>query len=283
VTGSGVLLAPSRFLKNMASVTAGGFWGWAEVNENDILRNDLNYDLAESLTRRQKEARARELAHQRPAIAVRYLRHIAEDTEHVPYDAARDPDLLVGWYEVGRLAFDPELTPPSEPDEDEFCNWVGALIENFRHAVEETDLWRALWDYEMKKHRQEKVVQAVAGSLLAAYCKAADVDFSREANIGRGAVDFKFSKGWKKRALVEAKLISSSHFNRGAGKQLPQYLDSERIDCGYYLCVGFVNGDFETDRLAQVTETCRVLSEQKGRSIKPIVVDARPKESASKL
>ncbi|MGH7687408.1 MAG: hypothetical protein ACREN2_11405 [Candidatus Dormibacteria bacterium] len=283
VTNAGILLTPHRFLKNIPTVTALGFWNWAETSASQILRDDLNYDLAEHLSRSERERRARELAHLRPPLALSYLQHVAEDVEHAPYNVEDDPDLLVGWHEAGRLAFDPGLAPDGDPPEADFCIWVGDLLDRFRHAVEETDLWRVLWNDALTKPRAEKIVQAVAGSVLAPYCEAADVDLSREANIGRGAVDFKFARGWKKRALTEAKLISSSHFDKGAGKQLPQYLKSERIECGYYLCVGFFNGDFEGDRLSRVTETCRVLSEQMGRPIAPVIVDARPKESASKL
>jgi hypothetical protein len=35
-------------------VTPDGFWYWAEQKENETLRFDLNYDLAESLSRREK-------------------------------------------------------------------------------------------------------------------------------------------------------------------------------------------------------------------------------------
>jgi hypothetical protein len=54
VFSGGVLLTPQRFLKDIPRVTPDGFWSWAEQNENETLRFDLNYDLAESLSRREK-------------------------------------------------------------------------------------------------------------------------------------------------------------------------------------------------------------------------------------
>jgi hypothetical protein len=116
-------------------------------------------------------------------------------------------------------------------------------------------------------------------------CKAADVDLSKENNIGRGPVDFKFSAGWSKRALIEVKLMGSTQFFTGASKQLPQYLKSEQIDAGFYLCVGFSDADFMPDRIKRVDDTCKALSAAKGVSMKPIYVDARHdnKASASKL
>ena len=95
------------------------------------------------------------------------------------------------------------------------------LAKEFQHAVEETDLWRALWDDDLRKYRPEKIVQAIAGMLFAAHCRSADVDLTRESNLGRGPVDFKFSQGWEKRALLEVKLIPSTHFFTGASSSCP--------------------------------------------------------------
>jgi hypothetical protein len=55
-----ILLAPKRFLKDIPRVTAEGFWTWATQNENETLRFELNYDLGESLTRREKALRGAE-------------------------------------------------------------------------------------------------------------------------------------------------------------------------------------------------------------------------------
>ncbi len=70
---------------------------------------------------------------------------------------------------------------------------------------------------------------------------------------------------------------------RGAEAQLPQYLRSEQIQCGYYVCVGFTDAEFDSDRIVRVRETCTALSEQAGWKITPWFIDARPKASASKL
>lgn len=159
------------------------------------------------------------------------------------------------------------------------------LATDFQQQVENTDLWRALWDDNLTKHRDEKIVQAIAGAMWVQRCKAADIDVSKEPNMGRGPVDFKFSAGWQRRALVEVKFISSTKFFSGADKQLPQYLKSEQISVGYYLCIGFAAKDFEVDRINRVSDTCKALGAAKGIDIVPIYVDARHdnKQSASKL
>lgn len=52
---------------------------------------------------------------------------------------------------------------------------------------------------------------------------------------GAGPVDFKFSAGWRRRALIEVKLLASSKLRQGAEAQLPQYMASERLSCALHL------------------------------------------------
>jgi hypothetical protein len=96
--------------------------------------------------------------------------------------------------------------------------WVKGLAEDFRGAVEDTNLWKVFWDDGFTKQREEKIVHAVAGAMWVQQCKAADVDVSKEPNMGRAPVDFKFSAGWTKRALIEVKFIGSTKVLSGCGE-----------------------------------------------------------------
>ncbi|WP_161600240.1 hypothetical protein [Serinicoccus marinus] len=111
------------------------------------------------------------------------------------------------------------------------------------------------------------------------------MDLGQEVNRGRGPVDFKFSKGWEMRALLEIKRIHSSGFFTGASRQLPQYLKTEQIDYGVYLCVGYTDEDFSESRLKRVQETIDALGKEAKVTMRLVVVDARRtnKTSASKL
>lgn len=285
VTTGGILLVPERFLKDIPRVTPERFWSWAENNVASVLREDLNYDLHQSLNRKERAAAGRGVARKRPDLALRFVDEISE-SDLRPYDVQNDPRLLVGWAEAGRAAAIGSANPLGVPQsQTDFRGWVRELAVEFKIQIEDTDLWKVLWDSDLRKHRDEKIVQAVAGSMWVQRCKAADVDISKEPNMGRGPVDFKFSAGWSRRALVEVKFINSTKFFTGASKQLPQYLRTERIDCGYYLCVGFSDADFNQGRLDKVIETCTALSSAKGVSIEPIFVDARHdnKPSASTI
>ncbi len=288
VTNSAILLAPAEFLQDIPlRITAGRFYSWAETNVSDRLRDDLNYDLGVSLSQAEKTARGRRLAHSYPDIAFRYVDDVVETADPVPYNVQADPLGLVGWFEIGRDAGVAEAAAAAEPLEQpgpsEFHGWLGALVDRFQHAVENTDLWRALWNDDLTRPRKEKIVQAIAGCMWTIMCEAAKVDITREANMGRGPVDFKFSADWERRALLEVKLLSSSKLRQGAGAQLPQYLISERLTSAYYVCVGFTEQDFTEARIKLVYETCAVYESKSGFTITPRFIDARPKESASNL
>lgn len=282
-----ILLAPQRFLKEIPRVTPDGFWNWAEVNASQELRDDLNFDLSNSLTKSEKIIAARTVATSRPNLAFNYLENIKAES-HQGYDVEADPQGLVSWFEDGQSAHalspgKARATVPSSPTD--FNIWVQNLIDDFKYVVEETDAWQLLWNEDRTSHRKEQIAQAVAGIMWRAECKASNVDISKEVNMGRGPVDFKFSQGWNRRALIEVKFIESSHFFTGASRQLPQYLVTEQIDCGFYLAIGFSDADFSDERLKRVTDTCKSLSDQKGVSIKAVFVDARAttKKSASTL
>lgn len=165
----------------------------------------------------------------------------------------------------------------------DFICWLDSIVDRFRHAVEDSDLWRALWNDDLTAPRDEKIVQTLAAQVWIAYCQAAEVDISREPNIGRGAVDFKFSSGWTHRAILEIKLLASRHLIRGAALQLPQYMASEEVDTAFYVCVGFTHSDLRPQRLARVQRACATATERSGVRVVPRFIDARPKLAASRL
>jgi len=278
--GRGVLLVPDRFLKDIPHVTDIGFFSWAKLRSAEQLRKELNIDLTARLKVSEQGDRARDVALRRPDLALAYVKENV-DGHHQPYDVQSDPQLLVGWHEVGRQFADLERPPVPAPERDDFCDWVRGLMEEFKHAIEEQGGWKAL--NPPGGPVAEKIVQVIANMLFGASCKHAGVDLSREVDVGRGVVDFKFSAGWHRRALTEVKLLRSRQLLAGAKKQLPQYLLSEGISCGFYLCVGFNARDLSHDKLHKVRSACAELSEKVQYRIHPIFVDACPRKSASVL
>ena len=79
-------------LKDIPRVTPEGFWSWAESNENETLRFNLNYELAESLSRAEKARLGRQLAHQAVDLLERYVDEAT--TEVTDYDVTGVPKCL---------------------------------------------------------------------------------------------------------------------------------------------------------------------------------------------
>ncbi|MEV5544039.1 hypothetical protein AB0L13_45295 [Saccharopolyspora shandongensis] len=275
ITGTAVLLAPERFLQNIPQqVTQEGFWSWAESNHNRELREDLNYNLANALNRKEKREHGRKLALKRPEMAFEYVDDVAQE-DRKPYNVGEDPELLIKWYEEGRKAgevaaeeYSELLGQPKSPSE--FHAWVGRLAERFAYAVEETDLWRAFWNDALTTPRKEKIVQAVAHHVWGPICQANNVDIGREVNLGRGPVDFKFSAGWEMRTHLEVKLMNNPKIKRGAEAQLKQYMKTEGINSRYYVCVGFRDREFGQEQLDVIKETCQALQEEAGYKVTPV-------------
>lgn len=282
-----VVLVPERFLQDIPIPGPDNFFRWAD--ENGQLRDQLNLDISQELSSSDRVACGRALAMQDPELAIQFLREFNRTRKPDPYDVHSDPKGLVNWFEAGvNLARNFASvegnieTPDALTDVPRFTL---KLAQAFKDEIEQRAGWVALWDSSRTKHQHEEVAQAFAGAMWREQCRAANVDISKEVNIGRGPVDFKFSAGFKSRAVLEVKHIGSSNFFTGASKQLPQYMRTEAIDSAVYLAIGYADSDFVEDRIDRVKATCQALAQQKGIVITPVIVDARPstKTSASKL
>jgi len=199
------------------------------------------------------------------------------------YDVLEDPKGLVRWEEAGREIARATFAPIAPESQGAFEEWLTALAQTFKKAVEDNGLWRALWNDGNTQHRPEKIVQVIARATWIEHCRARNIDITREADCGRGPVDFKFARGWHLRGLIEVKHISSSQFVHGAETQLPTYLKGEQAKFGIYLCISYTDRDFVEDRLTLVREACEAISREGPTRIFPMFVDARPKASASRI
>jgi len=112
-------------------------------------------------------------------------------------------------------------------------------------------------------------------------CRANNVSVDPETNAGRGPVDFKFSKGFNSKCLLETKLARNSKWIAGVTKQLPTYLVADVGSFGVYMLVTY--DGLITDKVLKLKEAA-ALVKANGIEIDVVVVDASPnKQSASKL
>ncbi|SOC54643.1 hypothetical protein SAMN05421509_10448 [Chromohalobacter canadensis] len=153
--------------------------------------------------------------------------------------------------------------------------FVIKTLEHFKHHVENGNLWEELWvDGKPKK---ERAAQLIYYAMADCFCKANDIDVSPEANMGGGPIDFKFSKGYEARVLVEMKR-SSGKVASGYSKQLEIYKNASRTEFGVYVVIDY--GDRRSS-FDVIREERLKLIESGEPASDILVIDATPKDSAS--
>lgn len=108
------------------------------------------------------------------------------------------------------------------------------------------------------------------------YCKANDIDISRENNNGNGPVDFKLSKGYYNKIVVEIKKSSNSQLSHCYEVQIPIYMKQEEVEKAIYLFIDLGDHDI------RVKNFKNEMNKYKNTKIELIEIDGREKESASK-
>jgi hypothetical protein len=131
--------------------------------------------------------------------------------------------------------------------------------------------------YSAKGGIKEEIPQRIFQVLAQLFIEDKGLSISPETNIGRGEVDFKFSKG-SENVLIELKVSSNPKWFVGLRKQLIEYYQAEKPIAAYYVMIH--TGDFIAKNRKLKRET-KVLS--KHYKIEYFDIDADIKPPASKL
>ena len=172
---------------------------------------------------------------------------------------------------------------------DSICNQRGgipsaieALVDQYQLFVEHQGGWKLLWnDSHDQKH--EEAAQLLFKGVGAGHCRANDIVMDREVDLGRGPVDFKFSSGYHKRALMEVKKLQNTKFWQSLESQLPSYLRSDDCRHGWFLVIRYDDGRASTEWLAKLGETVSRAEKAHSVQLKYRIIDALPKPSASDI
>lgn len=97
-------------------------------------------------------------------------------------------------------------------------------------------------------------------------------------NSGNGPVDFKFSSGYLNKILVELKLSKNPQLQHCIDKQIPIYMKQENTDMAIYLLINVGNDK----KVESFKNQYFALDKNIKDKISLIIVDAKPKDSASK-
>lgn len=156
-----------------------------------------------------------------------------------PYDFAGDKLGELVWRDLyDRVISEYPFTieSPAKLNHNSALEVVDKIIEQFRHLIEDRDLWRDLYTDDGTP-RLEKAAQRLFYMVALSYCEANNLDITPEAETGRGPVDFKFSNALDGRILVEIKLSKNSQLVTGYTKQLDIYNTAERSFDSRYLVI----------------------------------------------
>ena len=207
-------------------------------SENQRVRDEINAYIDFGKRKRIKKEEILQLMHKsktfRNALISAYKNTPAE-----PYNFEVDNAGEYIWYSatqeyVSRYPLDLSDLVPSTIDD--VMTITNKICERFKELIENNGLNDLLFN-ENKTPKKERAAQLLFYGVADAYCSANDLDLSREINSGRGAVDFKLSKGAKDKIVVEIKLTSNSHLNHGVETQVPIYMEQEKTKQAIYLVI----------------------------------------------
>lgn len=275
-TQKAILLTPKNFLRQLPTINLDGFWDYAFDNENETLRNDFSYDIQKNV----KKSVIIEFAKRHPEIRDRFIKS-TEKSPPNPYDFSKDSRGFVRWYNASRNYCQAKPLKIEIDSESSFKTAIKDMIDEFANYVENNKGWSLLWN-DNGKPKTEEAAQNLFLGIVMHYCRANNIDISREANIGRGPVDFKTSLGYALRALLELKLAKNTKFWNGLNKQLPKYMQAEKINIGYFIIIMFNEKDYK--KLNLLRQQVENVNKKTKYTIFSIAIDASHSPvSASKL
>lgn len=251
----------------------------AAADANAAIRASVNAFLAgivePTVTERKEAIRAAAL--QSAELFEAFLASLKENTQY--YDPNSD---ALGYYTLKEMLMAKHENFRSSQSYDvskgiqEIVRVVIDTIEMFKHHIENGNLWEALWING--KPKRERAAQLIYYAIADCFCKANNIDISPEANMGGGPIDFKYSKGYDARVLIEMKK-STGTVVHGYEKQLEIYKDASRTEHGIFVVLDYGGMG---DKLATIRKIREERLKNGERASDIIVIDATQKASASK-
>ena len=191
----------------------------------------------------------------------------------LPYDFEKDKNGEIKWYYISKRCVADNLIKLKK-NEDVY-ELTKKICFQFKYLIEEKGLWRFLYD-DNGEPLNESHSQMLFFGIADQYCKANDIDISRENNNGNGPVDFKLSKGYSNKTIVEIKKSSNPQLSHCYEVQIPIYMKQEEVKKAIYLLIDLGNDDSRVSRFKNE------ISKRNNKKIDLIEIDGRKRESASK-
>jgi hypothetical protein len=269
-----VLLVPKDILAKLPTVS-----DWSGVRDaadfNESLRRRVNLYVANiwnKKAKQNKEKLKKELLSNEKSLndLLAFLKKIRAKK----YNFVKDEKGLVFWHEWLQKAAAEYPIRIAQPKNnlDGLKLVVKTIIQQYKFLIEKHGLNKLLWQGDKKA--PEKVSQMLFFAISYSYCRSNDIDINPEMDAGSGLIDFKFSKGFSNRIIIELKLSSNQKLIPGYKKQLEIYKESEETNCGFYIVMN----------LGNATKKIKDLLTLENEDLSEIVViNSQKRVSASKL
>lgn len=252
------------------------------VSVNQELRNRLNQMIGTAWKDKITKKELRDIIF-RDKTNIEDLVKAYKNSNAKHYDFEKDPIGEVVWYHLGKQFAEANKFGLilSTLTIDGLQDLVREIVMQFKKSIEQNGLKEHLYVKERFKYkaRHERYSQLLFYAVADVSCQYNNLDLSREPNAGNGPVDFKLSRGYNARVLVEIKLSSNTKLIQGFKKQLPAYQDSESTKRSIYVVLRVTRQDNQIKELLKLRDEL-VKSGQTVPEI--IVIDARLTPSASR-
>jgi hypothetical protein len=274
---SPILLLPRDILRKLPFAST-----WDDVIEtaqfNNFLRIRINRYISMIWKAKTKKEKERQLARlMKNKDGINTLIEIVNKSKITPYDFETDDEGVMFPRRIAGIISENPLEISSKNNtSDELKNIVKTIIGQFKFLIENKGVNALLWKGKLDPNN-EKTTQKIFLLVAYIYCKANDIDMNPEMDSGRGNVDFKFSRGFNKKVIVEIKHSYNTNIIDGFSEQLQLYKKAEETVQGFYVIVdvGGIGKKYE-----KLTEMYNNDPEKKAEII---YVDGSIKPSASKI
>jgi hypothetical protein len=264
-----VLLIPNSILADLPLAT-----DWSEIDAvteyNESLRKRLNKVIQETWTKKMTtmpKPLIKKALLNNPNLLKELLASYGK-AKAEPYDFDSDPRGIVIWHETSReYAKKNPLTLQPAKSTDEVYAVVQKICQHFKYLVEDKGLHDLLFDSDGRP-KIEKASQLLFFGIADAYCFSNGLDISREPATGRGPADFKVSRGYHERVIVEVKLSSNGKYLDGLTAQLPTYLKSEKAKHGIFLLIKIGDHEKKLRRIKKLHADLR----KSGKSVPELII-----------
>jgi hypothetical protein len=286
ITKEPVLLLPKELLSDLPVAES-----WEDIDlvcaTNQQVRDEVNSIIGDTWkTATARKDALKEVITSNPDV-LKDLMTVYKNKEPKPYSFENDANGEITWYEKSKqVVEDNPLTLGSELNSiDDVVNCVREILMAYKRLVENNGLYELLYrDNACTKPKPERAAQKLLFGVADQYCRANNIDISPEVNVGRGSVDFKFSRGFEARVIVEVKKTDNSNLVHGYETQLEEYRKAEGIDADqcFYMPIG-INSNTEARFQKLDIKQGEMIRDGVKKYPEIIKVDATYRASASKF